>query len=182
MLKIWDPLAQRAMIYWPKCLSISLREKYPKKIKSKTDKCIGISFKNYPDGFLTNQIRHKILVENASWKSAFRNPGTIQFDWIKNISYEIKIYNKLFQDHSWFLDFQKADFQHAFSTRILWRIWLVKKPSAKFLMLIPMHLLVLEFLIFLGYFSLSEIDRHFGQYIIARWAKGAQIFSIGLTF
>ena len=72
MLKIWALLAQRAMIYWSKCSSTSLREKYLKKIKnSKTDKCIGISIKNYPEGFLISQIRHKLLVENACWKSAF---------------------------------------------------------------------------------------------------------------
>ena len=87
----------------------------------------------------------------------------------------------MFQDNSWFLDFKKADFQHAFSTRILWRIRLVKKPFGQFCMLVPMHLSVLEFFIFLGYFSLSEVDGHFGQYIIARWAKESQIFSIGPT-
>ena len=34
LLKIWVPLAQRAMINWPKCLSFSLREKYAKKMKN----------------------------------------------------------------------------------------------------------------------------------------------------
>ena len=38
-----------------------------------------------------------------------------------------------------------------------------------------------DFFIFLRYFSLSEVDEHFGQYIVARLAKRAQIFSIGLT-
>ena len=73
MLKIWALLAQRAMIYWSKCSSTSLREKYLKKIKkkSKTDKCIGISIKKYPEGFLISQIRHKIQVENACWNSVF---------------------------------------------------------------------------------------------------------------
>ena len=42
-------------------------------------------------------------------------------------------------------------------------------------------LTVFEFFIFLGYFSLSEVHGHFGQYIIARWAKRAKTFSIGLT-
>ena len=45
-----------------------------------------------------------------------------------------------------------------------------------------MHLSVFDFFIFLRYFSLSEVDEHFGKYIIARWAKRAQIFSIELTF
>ena len=31
-------------------------------------------------------------------------------------------------------------------------------------------------------FSLGENDRHFGQFINARWAKGTHIFSKGLTF
>ena len=71
MLKIWAPLAQRTLIFWPKCPSTSLREKYPKKIKNlKTDKCIGISMQNYPEGFLIGQIRHEILRENACWNSA----------------------------------------------------------------------------------------------------------------
>ena len=48
-------------------------------------------------------------------------------------------------------------------------------------MLIPMHLSVFKFYIFLGYFSLSEVDVHFRKYIIAPWAKWAQIFRIGLT-
>ena len=39
-----------------------------------------------------------------------------------------------------------------------------------------------QFLLILGYFSQNENHRHFGQFIIARWAIGAQIFSIGLTF
>ena len=45
-----------------------------------------------------------------------------------------------------------------------------------------MHATVFEFLIFLCLFSLSENDGHFDKFIIARWAKGAQIFSKELTF
>ena len=65
LLKIWTHLAQRTLIYWPKCPSTSLREKFSKKLKnSKTVKCIGISMQNHPRGWIS-QIYQKTLVESA---------------------------------------------------------------------------------------------------------------------
>ena len=48
--------------------------------------------------------------------------------------------------------FQNAEFQHAFSTRISWSIWLILKGSGVFCMLIQMHLTVFENFILLEFF------------------------------
>ena len=100
LLKIWTHLAQRTLIYWPKCPSTSLREKYPTKMKnSKTVKCIELSMQNSPRGFWISQIYQKILVANAYYNSACWNPGT-GLIWFYNIysklSFILDIKNPIF--------------------------------------------------------------------------------------
>ena len=50
--------------------------------------------------------------------------GTILLNSILNLNPRIRIYKKLLKDNLWFLIFQKAELQHAFSTRIKGPIWI----------------------------------------------------------
>ena len=162
------------MIYWRKCPSTSSREKYPKKIKnSETVECIGISMKNYPKSFWISPIDHRIQVENACWKSAFlksrnhelsrNNLIYIYIDFIIYTLNSVELYGSQIS--------KKPTFSIRFPLEICGRFGWFKILSGSFAWWFRCTKSFQNFLFSwgpqLGYFSLSEVDGHFRQYIIA---------------
>ena len=82
----------------------------------------------------------------------------------------------------WFLIFQKAELQHAFSTRINLPIWMNPNTSRQFLTLIPMQLTVLRNSIVLRYFSPAKFENNSADFTAHVIQRGLKISAQGLIF